>query len=74
MTDFWVTFLSGLASGIVLLMLATFVRNLVRRRSQGEPVLKLDIRESRPLIPIVMGLILVILGLFVRQVVDDPLP
>ena len=64
MTDFWVTFLSGLASGIVLILLTFFIRRSARRRSRGEPVLELSVEKLRPFIPILVGAILLLLGLF----------
>ena len=71
MTDFWMTFLGGLASGIVLTLLSSFVRRLVRRRSRGEPMLELSIEKLRPFIPILVGAMLLLLGLFGGKQVES---
>jgi len=70
-SDFWMTFLGGLASGIALTLLSSFVRRLIRRRSLGEPMLELSIEKLRPFIPILVGAILLFLGLFGGQRVES---
>lgn len=71
MTDFWMTFVAGLASGIVLTLLSSFVRRLVRRRSRGEAMPELRIEKLRPFIPILVGAILLLLGLFGGKQVES---
>jgi len=57
------TFVGGIASGIVLVVLTTLVRRLLRKRSKGEPV-KLNIKELRPLVAIGIGFALIFIDIF----------
>jgi membrane protein DedA with SNARE-associated domain len=70
-TDFWMTFLGGLASGVVLTVLGYFVRRLFQRRSRGEPMIELSMEKLRPFIPILVGAILLLLGLFGGKQVES---
>lgn len=63
MSDFWMTFVGGIASGIVLVVLTTLARRLLRRRSKGEPV-KLSVKELRPLVAIAIGFALIFIDIF----------
>lgn len=63
LSDFWITFIGGIASGIVLVVLTTLIRRLLRRRAEGEPV-KLGIKELRPLVAIVIGFGLIFIDIF----------
>lgn len=71
MADFWLSFLGGLASGIALFALTVFIRRLIRRRSQGKAMLELNMKELRPFIPIAVGLVLLLLGIFGGQRAKD---
>lgn len=64
MTSFWGTFFGGLASGVALLLLTRYIHRRVRRRSKGESVPALSMKELRPYLPLVVGLVLLLLGLF----------
>jgi len=68
------TFLAGLASGVVLTLLSYFVRRMLQRRSRGEPMLELSTEKLRPLIPIVVGFILLFIGLFGGERVEEFAP
>ena len=58
------TFLAGLASGVVLTSLSYFVRLLLQRRSRGEPMVELSMKKLRPFIILLVGFILLPIGLF----------
>lgn len=63
MSDFWVNFGSGLAAGIVLLVLGVLIRRAFRRRTKGEP-LRLNAKELRPLIAVAIGFALIFIDIF----------
>ena len=63
MSDFWIDFTAGIASGIVLVVLGAFVRRLIRKRSKGEPI-KLNAKEFRPLVAIAIGFALIFIDIF----------
>lgn len=63
MSDFWIAFLGGLASGIVLTVLATIFRRLFQKRSEGAPI-KLSKKEFRPLVVMAIGLALIFVDAF----------
>ncbi len=63
MNDFWLAFLGGLASGIVLIVLATILRRFFRRHSEGSS-LKLSKKELRPLVVMAIGLALIFVDAF----------
>ena len=63
--------MAGLASGVVLTLLSYFVRRLVRRRSRGEPMVELSMEKLRPFIPMVVGFILLLIGLFGGERVEE---
>lgn len=63
MSDFWITFVGGIASGIVLVVLTTLARRLLRRRSKSEPI-KLNIKQLRPLVATAIGFSLVFIDIF----------
>ena len=65
MSDFWIAFFAGLASGVVVTVLVAFTRRLLKRRSQKNRVILL--KELRPFIPITIGFVLVILGALLRD-------
>jgi len=67
MSEFWITFVGGLASGIVLVVLTTVIRRVLRRRSEGEPK-KLKVKELRPLVAIVIGFALIFIDILM---IDD---
>jgi len=62
MSEFWITFVGGLASGIVLTVLTTVIRRVLRRRSEGEQ-LKLKSKELRPLVAIIVGFALIFIDI-----------
>ena len=67
MSEFWVTFISGLASGIALIVLTALIRRLLRRRAKGEAT-RLNLKELRPLVAIVIGFALIFIDIFM---IDD---
>lgn len=71
MSDFWATFLGGVASGILLLALTLFVRSLVSTRSQGRPILKVSTKQLGPIVVVVVGGIVAASGVFLRQGESD---
>lgn len=64
MTGFWPTFLGGVAAGVVLLLLSLLINTRARRRSKGEPAPTFNMKELRPYLPLIIGLTLLLLGLF----------
>jgi len=64
MAGFWPTFLGGVASGIVILILGLFISRRVRRRSEDESVPAFRMRDLRPYLPLLIGLGLLLLGIF----------
>lgn len=63
MSEFWVTFIGGLVSGIVLIVLTTLIRRIVRRRSKGEAI-GLNVKELRPLVAVAIGFALIFIDIF----------
>ena len=63
MSDFWIAFLGGLASGIVLIVLTILIRRLFQKRSEGAPI-KLTKEEFRPLLVIAIALTLIFVDVF----------
>lgn len=64
MPDFWLAFGGGLASGIVLVILTTLFRRLLRRRSKGEPV-TFSLKELRPLVAVAIGFAMIFIDIFI---------
>lgn len=64
MDSFWGTFLGGLASGVALLLLTHYIYKRARRRSKGESAPTSSMKELRPYLPVIVGLTLLLLGLF----------
>ncbi len=63
MSDFWITFIGGLASGVVLIVLTTLIRRLLRRRAKGEAT-RLNLKGLRPLGAIAIGFALIFIDIF----------
>lgn len=63
MNDFWLAFLAGLASGVVIVVVSTLFRRLFKRRSESEPI-KLSKKELRPLVVMTVALILIFIDVF----------
>jgi hypothetical protein len=64
MGSFWGTFLGGLASGVVLLLLTHYIYRRARRQLKSESAPTFNIKEPHPYIPLIIGLALFLLGLF----------
>jgi hypothetical protein len=62
-SDFWIAFLGGLASGIVLIILTAFMRRLLRKQPQDKQEPRKGIKELSPLIILGSGFILTLLAL-----------
>ena len=67
MTTFWPTFLGGVASGVVILLVGSFVRRLIRERPEGGVWLKLNAKQLGPIIVVVVGGIIVVIAALTRQ-------
>lgn len=67
MTDFWPTFLGGVAAGIIVLFLTISVRSLVKKSSQDGTSFKLDTKQLGLIIAAVVGCVLVVTGALTRQ-------
>jgi len=63
MTNFWTSFFAGVASTIVVLVLSSLIRRVLRRRAKGEPI-GLSIKEWRLLAAIVIGFALIFIDIF----------